>query len=257
MEFIESNFINTTTQIAVQSNTAVVANLFNRDIYAQYKSSGYTGATATTITFSFSATTTISRIAMLNHNLKGFTIYYNGLTANTFALTTTANTTVSDYSSNSETSSYWRTTSVAVTSVSFDLKSTIVSGAERAVGLIVLSALKLDFDRDPSADNYKPLLEPKQIKHELSDGGTRIQYIIDKYSTQIKFKYISESFRNSLRTIYDLHDSFIYCPFGTTTSWDKIFFDTVWTGNFDFYKYSDDAPSSGFSGSINLEETPI
>ena len=39
------------------------------------------------------------------------------------------------------------------------------------------------------------------------------------------------------------------------TGWDKMIFDAVWTGSFDFYEYSDDAQSAGHSGSINLMET--
>ena len=48
----------------------------------------------------------------------------------------------------------------------------------------------------------------------------------------------------------------MFCPFGTTTSWDAILFESVWTGPFDFYEYSDNASSSGFSGKITLKETP-
>ena len=258
MEIISINPINTSTQLSVQSNTALAAYLYNRDPLFQYVSTGYNNdATTTSIVISFASTQTIDRIAMVNHNLKSFTMFYNGATANTFALTTTADTTVSNYTSNSSTSQYWRTTQVFATSVTLDLKSTIVANAEKAIGYFYVGNLTLDFARDPDAASYKPLIDPKQVKHELSDGGIRIHQIANKQTAQIKYKYITETFRNSLKTIYDSYTPFVFAPFGTTTSWDGIFFEAVWPGTFDFFRYSDDAPSSGFSGTINLEETPV
>ena len=79
MEFLLSNYVNTTTGVTVQSATNTVEFLLNRDPVFQYASSGYNNdATTTTITFSFDETLTVSRIALVSMNLKGFTIYYKG-----------------------------------------------------------------------------------------------------------------------------------------------------------------------------------
>lgn len=258
MELTKKNYFNTTTQLNVQSNTSGSDNLLNRDIRYQYVSSGYNNdLTTTRITISFDTTQTISRIALLEMNWKDFTIYKNGSTASTFSMTSTSDTMASDYTSNSETSKYFYVTPAACTSVSFDVLSTQTTNAEKAIGYILLTDVELDFDRIPSAANYKPLLDPKQVVHELSDGGVRIQTIQEKQSAEIKFNYISTSFRNNLKEVYDKHTEFFFVPFGTTTSWDKIIFECVWPGNFEFFRFSDNAATAGFGGTIKLSETPI
>lgn len=255
MELLKANFLNTTTQMTVDSNTAVAANLFNPDRQLQYFSDGYANdLTTTTIRISFDQTTTVGRIALLEHNLKSFLIYYNGATASTFGLS--ADTTVSNYISNSQTSNYLNiTTPVACTSVSIDCKKTIAADNEKAIGVLVLSAVDFDFTRIPNSDGYTPVLNPKQIVHTLSDGGTRVHTIQDKWNATIKYKNLDQTMRDSLRTIYNQYLPHVFVPFGTSTGWDGILFESVWVGPFDFYKYSDNAVSSGYTGSINLKET--
>lgn len=256
MELIKSNYIDTSTAIVVQSNTATAEFIMTTDLSYQYVSSGYADdLTTTTLRVNFSETLSVSRIALLGMNLKDFTIYYNGTTASTFALTTTGATTTSSFSSNSETSMYLFATPVFCTSVSIDMKKTITADSEKALGYLVISDLKLDFSRIPSADNYKPMLEPKEVVHKLSDGNTRIQTIADKWKATVSLDYIDSSFRNSLRSIYNEHKAMIFVPFGTSTSWDTVIFPCVWQGAFDFYKYSDNAATVGFEGKINLVET--
>lgn len=257
MEFIESNFLNTTTQIVVNSATDRAQYLFDRDIRFQYVSSGLNDDnTFATIKINFAETVSVSRIALVEHNLKVFNLYYNGVTANAFAFTTTGSTNSSSFITNSTTSQYFRATPVNCTSVSLDMKSTIVANAEKAVGFFVLSALKLDFERDPAAKGYTPKLDPTEVVHTLSDGGTRVQNVADKFKVTINYSYLSLSNRDSLKTIWAEHDEFMFCPFGTTTAWDQILFPCVWPGDFEFYKFSDNAPNTGFTGKINLMETP-
>lgn len=257
MELLHANYINTTTQIGVQSNTALAANIMNPDITRAYFSNGYNSdSTTTTLTISFSVTTTISRIALIEHNLKSFLIYYNGATANTFSLT--GPTTTSNFTTNSLTSHYLQVTgsAVNVTSVSIDMKSTIVSNGEKSIGFLALSSVELDFSHIPNSDGYTPIVEPKQIVHQMSDGGTRVLNVLEKKKAKLKLEYVTESFRDSLRSIYDQDTSYLFVPFGTHTSWDQIIFEAVWVGPFDFYKYADDNSGAGFSGQIDLRETP-
>lgn len=257
-ETLELNFFNTTTQAAFDSNTLLASNLINRDFTLQYVSSGFNDDnTTTSIVISFDATTAVDRIALLEHNLKAYDIFYDGVTANTFSFTTTSSTNTSQFSSNSETAQYFRATQVNCTSVTFDLKSTIEANAEKAIGYMYIGALNLTFERTPSAKNYKPMINEKQVIHRLSDGGTRVQKIEEKYKVDIKYKNITESFRNDLRTLYRRSSGFFFAPFGTATSWDAVFFESVWEGPFDFFKYSDDAVAAGFEGTIKLRETAI
>ena len=261
MEFIKQNLVNTTTQIAVDSNTTLAENLFNRNKLEQYVSVGFgDDLTTTSITISFSSTQTVDRIGLVNHNIKEYDIFYNGATANTFAFTTTASTNTSQFSSNSETSQYFRTTPVAVTSVTLDLKATIEADNEKAIGLLFLSEKHFEFDRIPSAKNYRPEIVPKQVIQSLSDGGTRLHSISEKLDIRINFENITSTFRDQLKSVYDLFDPFVFVPFGTSTGWSlngAILSECVWSGRFNFYRYSDDAVNAGFSGNINLKETPF
>lgn len=254
MEFLSQTYLETTTQVVVTSNTITAVNLMNPDVTYQYISSGSANDSLTsTITITFESTQTIDRIALMETNAKKFNAYYNGSTANAFVLTSP--TTTSQWTSNSATNLYLAVTSVNVTSVTFDLYSTQVANNEKAIGYIYVGANELTFPRVPNAGGYTPVRDPKDVVHELSDGGTRRQLIYTKWATKIKFANITQSFRDSLKTVYEALTPKTFVPFGTGTGWDGILFESNWVGNFDFYKYSDDAIASGFSGTIDLKET--
>ena len=125
------------------------------------------------------------------------------------------------------------------------------------MSLIVLADTQLIFPRIPSAKNYRPRLAPRKIRQKLSDGGVRIQTVQDMFNFNIKFKHITTSFRDNLKTVHDSNDAFNFIPFGTTTAWDSIIKEVVWENDFEFFTFSDNSVDSGFSGSIKLSETPI
>jgi len=257
MEFLKANYVNTTTGVTVESNTATVSFILDTNPIFQYVSENYNNdLTTTTITFSFDETLTVNRLAMLSTNLKGFTIYYDGVTANTFLMTTTSDTTTSDYSSNSATAKYLFFTGVDCTSVSIDMKTTQTADQEKAIGYIAISKQLMDFSRIPSARGYVPILKANNVVHRLSDGGHRIQTLGEKWQHSISYDYIPDTFRDSLRTTYDLHQEMIFAPFGTATSWDGVIYPCAWAGSFGFYRFSDNATEAGFSGSITILETP-
>ncbi len=82
MEFLYKNDINTTTHFDIDSGTATVEYLLSTDYRYQYVSSGdNSDATTTSIVNNFDVTTTISRIVLMEHNLEGFRVFYNGSTA--------------------------------------------------------------------------------------------------------------------------------------------------------------------------------
>lgn len=266
MEFLNVNLINTTTQIellgggltAGGSGTATAKYLFNRDKIFQYQTSGMNDDNTTaSIVINFDATTTIDRLVLREMNWKDFTVFYNGATANTFDITSTGSTTTTDFSTNSETSMFIKVDSVDVTSVTFDISSTIVADSEKAVGEIVLSTKRLVFPRLPSSREYKPVFDFEQKEHRLSDGGTRIHNIQSKFSANISYQNITESFRDSLLDVYEDQETVIFAEWETMTGWNEVFFEAVWSGPFDFYKYSDNATEAGYSGTIRLKETPI
>lgn len=257
MEFISASLCLTTTSVSVNSNTNTVDNLFLRDERFQYQSSGLnTDGTISTITLSFDQTASVSRIALIGINWKDFTIYYNGTTANTFSLTTTGATTTSDFSSNSETSMYLKATAVNCTSVSIDVSSTIVANQEKAIGYVAVSNVLSDLNgRIPSAPNYRPRFVQKQVEHELADGSVRTQVFDRKYRAEIGLDFVSTALKNEIKAVFDLHTDFIFAAFPTTTGWDKVLFPCVWTNDFDFEEFTDNAKNAGHSGRIRIAET--
>lgn len=257
MEFLAANYINTTTQIAVNSNTNTASNLFNRDPLFQYYSEGLsTDGTTASIVITFGATTPVSRIGMLGINFKEFIFFYNGSTANTFALQN-ADTSTSSYITNADSNKFFRFATTQCSSITVQAKSTQVANNEKIIGLLLLSDLQFSLTLIPSADKYKPKIIPKQIVHKLSDGGTRIHNIRKKKEVNIGLDYISEAQRDLLFELYDTGTEFNFCPFGTASGFDGYLFEAVWDGPFNFYEFSDNATSSGFSGSISMKETPI
>lgn len=258
MEFLRKNFIDTTTSITVNSNTGTVANIMNRDLTFQYASSGLNDdTTISTFKISFEETQSVSRIALMGINVKGMNIFYDEVTANTFDLTTTGDTTASQWVSNSETSMFLKFAAVDCTSVSFDFKTTMEADANKAIGYLLVSNKHMTFDRVPNAFNYQPSIDPKSIVHTLSDGGTRVQTLAEKRSVRVALNYITTSFRNNLKNIYDLHDEIVFCAFGTTTGWDEVLFPCSWVNGFEFNRFSDNAAAAGFEGSILLKESTL
>lgn len=256
MEFLKANLINTTTQISVTNNTTVVSNIFNRDEFFNYYTDGLNNdLTTASITITFGSTTPVSRIALVNTNVKDFTVFYNGATANTFSLTQQA-TTTSSFTGNTDDNVYLRFSTIAVSSITIDLKKTIVADQEKVLGLFFISDLYHTLGLIPNSGGYKPSLVPKQIVHTLSDGGTRIHNVRKKFNLSIDLDFLQTTDVDGLRTVWDTQDAFQFAAFGTSTGWtNPVFFEAVWTGAFNFYEYSSDALSSGFSGKIVLRET--
>lgn len=254
MEFISQNYYQTTTQIAVNTGSVTAGNLLYRDETLQWQSADFANdATTASLTWTFDTTQTVSRIGLIGLNWKSFDIYYNGVTANTFSFSN-GNTTTSQWSNNSESSMYLQFTETAVSSVTIEAKSTQVANSEKALSYIHFGKVEVDFDRIPNAKGYNPMYRPKEIKHKLSDGGTRIQYIDQKFGASIKLKYISKGFRDTLYSFWKSQVDFGFVPFGTAAGWDNVLHTCVWPGNFDFFNFGDDNPGTGFNGTIKLEE---
>ena len=248
MEFLNQNDANTTTVINVDSGTATAQFLIDGNTKLQYSTEGYTSDTSSVITFSFASAQVLSQFIIQNHNLKDFRVFYNSATANTF--TPDANVT-----GNSATSTYFSFASVTVSSVTLQMDSAQTADTERLIGQLIATERRLQFDRNPSTDDFDPVIRKKRIIHRMPDGGVTVYNIRDKYRATINLSFIEETFKDELDELYDSGDPVIFVPFPTTTSWDGVAHEVVWTNDFDF-KHSDNAKSQGFSGKIRLEETP-
>jgi len=256
MEFLEKNYLQTSTQFAVNSNTLLAERVMDRDETRQWISQNYNDDSATSVmTISFDETMPVSRLALCAMNLKEFKMYYNGVTANTFAIQEGA-TTVTDFATNSETAMFFRTTEVQCTSITIEMKKTQLANSEKAIGYLYVGKDLVDFEKVPAASGYTPRLDSDEVVHKMSDGGIKINRKSIKRYADVKIKYVSREFREELRDIHDRDDSFVFVAFPTMTAWDEMIFPCVWEGDFDFYKHSDNSPAAGFEGMIRLRETP-
>jgi hypothetical protein len=254
MDFLVKNYVDTTTSIDYDSGTSTVAHIMTRDETFQYVTDNYNNdALTASLTINFDETLPVSRIALIGTNVKSFDIFYNGATANAFNISS-GSTSTTNFISNSETSMMIKTDQVYCTSVTFDLKSTMLANSEKAIGMVYIGDLHFTFGRDPSSKNYKPKYSEKAIIHQMSNGSSRKHFVHENFNVQLKFKNISSSFKNNLRDLHKTRESFFFCPFSTMSSWDGIFHEVLWENSFDFFEYSDDFVEAGFSGSIKLSE---
>lgn len=244
MEFLKQNKLQTTTSATVTSGSATAPFLLDRNTMLKYLSSGYTSNTSSLISVVFASPTVLSTIFIQNHNLKQFRAYYNSVTANSLL----------NVSSNSATSSYFSFASVTVNSVDLQMDSAMTADTERQVGEFVVTERRLQFERNPSAPDFDPQTNMVKVLHKMPDGGVTSFVIRAKYRTNMKWKFISTTFRNSLKTVYDEALPLYFLPFPTTTSWDGIAHEEIWTNAFDF-SYDENSKTEGFGGTILLEET--
>lgn len=256
MTFYRSNFVNTTTMLTVTTGSTTVANVFDRKYDTQYASSGdASDATTTTLGIVFTTSKNISAIVLENINVKGFRVYYNSNTANTFTLLN-GDTTVSYWSQNSCTSMMLMFATVSVDSVCIDMSTTIIANSEKKVGEVWVLEKYHEFTYNPDSAGYDPSFYRKEYKHEMSDGGIVTYFIQDNYRAKVKRKYVDPSEYATLLAMYRLYDTLTFVPFPTGTSdWDETIYAVNWVGDFDF-AYTTNVPDNGYSGTINIQEIP-
>ena len=257
MEFLNANYANTTTMFTVDSNTAGTAFIFDRRPNRQYTSLGYADdTTQTSIRIQFTNTVTVNRIVLQNTNAKNFVLYYGGVTANTLALTTSCGTAASSWTQNSATNLYMILASTtAMTSLSLDIRSTQTANEEKALGQLIVTSQLYTFTRNPDIGGYTPSVKAKEIKHEMSEGGTLTYRIRDKVKYDLRVRHNTDT--ANLRTVYDLNQEFYFAPFPTGTSWDGFINEVNWVGGFNVgRKPSQNYIQTGTDDSISLEETP-
>ena len=255
-EFLKQNFINTTGVLSTTINTSTLANLLDRDPDVRWQTNGYSSNTASVITFTPSASKNVSRIALVNHNLKDFILFYDGATANTFVLSG-YNTTATLFTTNSQTNSYFNVATQAVTSISLLMRGAQTADTERLIGDLYIGDAYFRFEHNPSAKNYKPKPEEKSFKHEMSDGGEVKYFLKEKFNADIVMDYVSLTERANFRTVYKEHLPFVFVPYANTSSWDGDMYEVNWSNSFDFLALETESLAVGYKGVIKLSETPV
>ena len=264
MEFLKTNFFNTTTMAAVPSNTSTVDNMFDRVRATQFQTSGQNDDTVgVTIGVTFASSKSVNRIVIQNTNLKSFKIYHSSNSANTISLTTTCGTNTSSWTSNSATSLYLIFPTTAMTSVFVVSTSTMAANEEKKIGELWISEVKLQLERNPEADGYKPILDDKEYIHELAGGGWT-RYTVSGQDTHftgsINLKYQSNTQTTALKSLFDERAAMVFVPFPTGTSWNSFNYEHIyevnWTGDFNFKPAENNFTAVGFDGSVALKESP-
>lgn len=246
MEFLKANKLNTTTMLVVPAaNTGTQAFLFNRNTRLGFTSVNYNSTTAAVISVVFGQPTVLSNILLQNHNLRQFRVYYDSVTANSLGIVT----------GNSATSTYLSFASVTVSSVDIQMDNTIAGSVEKALGELVLTERRLQLERNPGHGDWKPIFYRKKIRHEMPDGGTKQLVIRDKFRAKLEWEFVTNSFRESLLSVYEDGSPVYFAAYPTTTGWDGRAYEVNWTNDWDF-TYSSNNKDSGQGGSIVLEETP-
>ena len=242
MEILSQNLINTTTMIMADSGTGLTQYLFDRNKRLGYATVGYSGATVTTISIEFDNPVVISTLFMQETNLGAVSGYYDSLTTNAlFSIT-----------GSPDGSLYIPFGSVTVSSFQLQLNN---ATGERSIGEMVLCEKLLSFERNPVVNGFTPSISRKQIEHEMPDGGRVLFNIRDKYRANLNWKFVTPTFHDDLLSIYETAEPFYFVPFPTTTAWDGRGHEVVWVGDFDF-KHSTNDKQQGYSGGINMRETP-
>jgi hypothetical protein len=254
MELDKSNFVNTTSIITVDSNSATVKNLIDRNNDTKYTSNGYNSTTATTILVTFNTSTVVSRIALARHNLKDFSIFYDGTTTNTFTLTGYSTSTI-QYTANSETSQYWSVSTQTVSSISIKANEAMTASSEKSLGEYYIGDSYHRFTQNPSFDEYDPQIVETNFIHQMSDGGTVRYFLADKFRATVKVPFVSSADRSELRTAYKSRASLQFFPFPTESGWDGNMYEVNWTNGFNFHKLTSNIIGNGFTGIIELQET--
>lgn len=247
MVFLRPNKLDTSTMIKVDAaNTLTISYAFDRDKNTKWKTVGYGTSTSTIFSIEFNTATAIDKFYLQNHNLKQFRVFYNSTTSNTLTPNISETT-------NSATSNYYSFATITVTSLQLQLDRAVTADTEKQFGEIYVGSLMLAFERNPNAASYKPLVDRQQVVHKMPNGGVTQFIVANKFKADISWKYLTESFYNSLLNIYETGTAIHFVPFPTTTSWDAKAYECLWTNDFDF-KHSDSNKDAGFGGVIRLQE---
>ena len=251
MIFLRQTFVNTVTQMSSTNGSTTFANIFDRNRATTWQTNNAgTDATSATLRIVFSTTQTVSNIILMGINLRNFTIHPNTTTSNfTAAISETTNSATSLY--------YSFNTMTTIKDVVIVANSTQTADQEKQIGELIVTNLLYNFisDRLPSAANYTPRINKKQIIHTMSDGGTALYNIRNKFEADISMAFVPTTTFNSLKTIYDLATPTIFIPFETTTAWGGDIAEVVWPGQFDFMKLSSNNSANGYKGKIILKQT--
>jgi len=251
--FLQDTFINTYGNIFISmtANTSTFINLIDADRTTQWTSgAGWDANTSVVLNFTFTASKNVSRLAIRNHNIGGFRIFYDGVTANVF-------TPDINHASNTSDDLYFEVATQAVSSVQIQIDTTYPLNAQRAIGEVYIGGERIVFSANPTYENYNPIQYRKGQELELSDGGMVSVYVDEKFRADITLPFVSPTVRDNFKTQWDRHEEFYFIPWAvdgitSASQWDGQMEKVIWAGDFDGYRLSSNTPANGYDLVISL-----
>lgn len=171
IKFFSKNKLTISTSIVASSGSSSTTFLADENYFTNWRSAGSTDVAVETITITFASATPISRIHLLGHNLKNYTIKYN--TSSNFSSVTSLD--ASGLSSIAETvysrqHSYYEFSQVSVTSVVITMNTTQIADEEKYIRKIKIT------------NEYGTLLGYPKIDQIKVDRGLIVDQMISKRS---------------------------------------------------------------------------
>lgn len=248
------NYITGDNAYTISHGASTKANLYDYDKDTKFQTTGANDdATLVSIIVEFyEGTSAISRtidaMFLLNHNLKNWTAYYwDGAAWQTWT-SETGNTGANSI----KTGLTSRTTS----KIKIECDVTIVADAEKFIGEFMVCALRLDIGTDMMPyegdwrDQAKELTMGDGSDHEILTRFTRNR--TEKYGAKAVFDYLSESTLESLLSIKQTGQPFLWYP-ETTQRPDEIYL-CRWKGRFNPRYSIPSVKTSGYHLEMEVRE---
>ncbi|MDI6781421.1 MAG: hypothetical protein QME49_04865 [bacterium] len=184
---MSKNRIDYNCAITSSSGTATPV-VYDRNIKTKWQSMGSNDTITETITISFGGNRTMSRLILLNHNVRALELWHGA-------------TQILNQDNISQNYFYGIFTPFTATEVVLKLKTTQVDNQEKYVGEIIMSEHYYTLENNPAGIDYRCSEKAKEI--ELSDGTQKFWKIegSDKAGITLSFEKITGAMCSQLEVI--------------------------------------------------------
>jgi len=240
-KFLSKNLITSTSMITVSSGSSTKIRLIDRNTDIQWSTVGETTGTRT-ITITFAAATTITRIFLQGINWKGFEINDG---ANALALET----------ENAETDLYYEVNAVNITTLAFVVTETMTTGENIKCGELYAGTELFEMAAATSGV-LRVSPEVAQQVFNLSDGTTYKIYVKKLFGFNIQLENITSTERTNYLNLYNRNrrETFVFIPYPKTANWDGVAVHCNWVNVFNIDNYDNDIIDNNYNGSIELKQ---
>ena len=202
-EILSKNYVNVDDTFTLSTGTAPSLYDWNRD--TTWLSVGSTDAVNETIEITFyegadTINRTFDRFIVLDTNIHDFYLeYYNG-SWNTIAET--------DLDNNTGTNIYIKFTAVTGSKIRLNMLKTITPNQDKYISELIIAKSTLELSDLLSTRARDDISE--EVSYRLGTGTLKQERFYSKYSQDITLEFDNKTQRNSLKTIHNTGDAFIF-----------------------------------------------